>query len=206
MSTAQDERAALSALLLEVGPDAPTLCGGWRTRDLAAHLVLRERRPDAAPGILVPLLAGYTDHVQAGIANRHWPTLVEQVRTGPPLLSPYRLLDAQVNGLEFFVHHEDVRRAEGDWKPRQLAAATEDELWGRLTLVGRVGYRKSPVGVVLQRPGGATITVKGGPRTVTLCGEPSELVLHAFGRDAVQLETTGADVDVQAVLGLDRAF
>ena len=45
MTYAQDERAALAALLHETGPDGPTLCEGWQTRDLVAHLVLRERRP-----------------------------------------------------------------------------------------------------------------------------------------------------------------
>ena len=48
MSFARDERIALCDLLDETGPEAPTLCEGWRTLDLAAHLVLREHRPDAA--------------------------------------------------------------------------------------------------------------------------------------------------------------
>ncbi len=54
-SVARAERAALADLMLEVGPDSPTLCGDWTTRDLAAHLVLRERRPEAA-GLVVPAL------------------------------------------------------------------------------------------------------------------------------------------------------
>src|SRR5882762_622635 len=36
------ERRELCDLFLELGPDAPTLCEGWTTLDLAAHLVLRE--------------------------------------------------------------------------------------------------------------------------------------------------------------------
>src|ERR1700743_2358756 len=55
---ARDERLALCALLDRTGPDAPTLCEGWRTGDLAAHLVLREHRPDAAVGIMGGPLAG----------------------------------------------------------------------------------------------------------------------------------------------------
>ena len=51
MSYSREERLALCALLDETGPDAPTLCEGWTTGDLAAHLVLRERRPDAAAGV-----------------------------------------------------------------------------------------------------------------------------------------------------------
>jgi uncharacterized protein (TIGR03083 family) len=38
---AQEERNELCDLMLETGPDAPTLCEGWTTRDLAAHLVIR---------------------------------------------------------------------------------------------------------------------------------------------------------------------
>ncbi|MGZ4521727.1 MAG: maleylpyruvate isomerase family mycothiol-dependent enzyme, partial [Mycobacteriaceae bacterium] len=73
MTAAQRERSDLSALLGELGPEAPTLCGGWSARDLLAHLVLRETRLDAAPGILVPALAGYTKRVQAQVAARDWP-------------------------------------------------------------------------------------------------------------------------------------
>ncbi len=206
MTAAQHERAGLSALLAEVGPEAPTLCGGWHTRDLLAHLILRESRLDAAPGILVPALSGYTDRVQADVAARAWPELLEQFRSGPPLLSPYRLLDAQVNAMEFFVHHEDVRRVRDGWEPRQLSSGAEDGLWRRLRLISWVGYRSSPVGVVLQREDGASMTAKRGAHRVTLVGAPGELVLHAFGRDAVRLQPTGAPADVEAVLSLDRSF
>jgi len=206
MTAAQHERAGLPALLAEVGPEAPTLCGGWHTRDLLAHLILRESRLDAAPGILVPALSGYTDRVQADVAPRAWPELLEQFRSGPPLLSPYRLLDAQVNAMQFFVHHEDVRRVRDGWEPRQLSSGAEDGLWRRLRLISRVGYRSSPVGVVLQREDGASMTAKRGAHRVTLVGAPGELVLHAFGRDAVRLQPTGAPADVEAVLSLDRSF
>src|SRR5229473_953479 len=88
VSYARDERTALCALLDETGPGAPTLCEGWRTADLAAHLVLRERRPDAALGILGGPLAGYTDRVRRGMTARTpYPLLVETIRTGPPRLS-----------------------------------------------------------------------------------------------------------------------
>src|SRR5262249_33102419 len=63
VSYARDERTALCALLGETGPGAPTLCEGWRTGDLAAHLVMRERRPDAAAGLLGGPLAGHTRRV-----------------------------------------------------------------------------------------------------------------------------------------------
>ncbi len=70
MSYSREERLALCGLLEKTGPDAPTLCEGWNTGDLAAHLVLRERRPDAAAGILGGPLAGYTTRVQNRIRER----------------------------------------------------------------------------------------------------------------------------------------
>jgi len=57
---AQRERQALCDRFDEVGPDEPTLSGEWTTRDLAAHLIVRERRPDAAGGILIGAIAGVT--------------------------------------------------------------------------------------------------------------------------------------------------
>ncbi|MGH8989581.1 MAG: TIGR03085 family metal-binding protein, partial [Acidimicrobiales bacterium] len=106
---AQSERRELCELLDEVGPDAPTLCEGWNAQDLAAHLVLRERRPDAAVGILVRRLRPYTDRVQRELRDRPWPSLVDKVRSGPPAL--LRPVDELVNVVELFVHHEDLRRA-----------------------------------------------------------------------------------------------
>ena len=63
-SLAQQERATICDLFAELGPEAPTLCEGWTTADLAAHLVVREHRPDSGPGIVWPRLAGYTDKVR----------------------------------------------------------------------------------------------------------------------------------------------
>ena len=88
MSYSREERLALCALLEKTGPDAPTLCEGWNTGDLAAHLVLREHRPDAAGGVLGGPLAGYTARVQNRIrARTSFPDLVRAIRSGPPRLS-----------------------------------------------------------------------------------------------------------------------
>ncbi|WP_202638582.1 TIGR03085 family metal-binding protein [Bailinhaonella thermotolerans] len=186
MNHARAERAALCDLFEEVGPDAPTLCEGWTTYDLAAHLVLREGRLDAAPGIAVKPLAGYTASVQRGLRTRFsYAELVDQVRQGPPRLSPYRLvpgLDAAVNTMEFFVHHEDVRRARPDWQPRVLDPGLSDLLWNRLRLGGRALLRRVPAGAVLRRPDGVAAGVKKAEPHVVIEGEPQELLLYAFGR------------------------
>src|SRR2546421_13063476 len=88
MSFARDERIALCDLLDETGPGAPTLCEGWRTLDLAAHLVLREHRPDAAAGVMGGPLASHTERGQRMfIARNPYRQLVDEIRGGPPPLS-----------------------------------------------------------------------------------------------------------------------
>ncbi|GAA1336024.1 TIGR03085 family metal-binding protein [Saccharothrix algeriensis] len=206
MGVAQDERRLLTGLFAEVGPDAPTLCDPWRTRDLAAHLVLRERRPDAAAGILLPPLAGHTRAVQDRYAARPWGELVALVRSGPPRWSPYALLDEAVNSVEYFVHHEDVRRARDGWEPRSPDPRRDAVLWRGLRAAARLTYRRSPVGVVLRRPDGESITAKAGADPVVLTGQVSELLVHAFGRERAEVEYDGGRDAVAAVRTLDRSL
>jgi uncharacterized protein (TIGR03085 family) len=190
VSYSRDERLALCALLDKTGPDAPTLCAGWNTGDLAAHLVLRERRPDAAAGVLGGPLAGYTTRVQNRIKQRTpFPDLVRIIRSGPPALSPMALpgMDERLNAVEYFVHHEDVRRAGGDWEPRELSAEQARLLWHRLR-VARFVLRKAPVGVELARDDQEAdgqryrITAKNATPAVTVIGSPAELTMWAMGR------------------------
>jgi uncharacterized protein (TIGR03085 family) len=224
---AQDERQALCDLLAEVGPDQPTLCAGWQTADLAAHLVLRERRPDAGAGVMGGPVAGYTRRVQARLAERHsFAELVGFIRSGPPHLSVFGLpgADEKLNLVEYFVHHEDVLRARPDWQPRKVDTELADELWDRLSLA-RLMLRKAPVGVELVRadpsPGQASldaanrgtrsgrgsarrgrvrITAKARTPVVTVTGDPVELTLWTMGRTSVaDVHMDGADADLAAL-------
>ncbi len=208
MAVSTDERAALCDLLTELGPDEPTLCTGWRTRDLAAHLVVRERRPDAAAGILLAPFSAYTKRVQDGYARRPWAELVELVRSGPPALSPTRIpvVDKLVNSVEMYVHHEDVRRAQPDWKPRDPDPARDAVTWAGLSRAARMTLRHSTVGVVLRRPDGTEVVAKRGPNTVIVTGEPGELLLFAFGRDEVRVDFEGEQSAIAAVRGLKRSL
>lgn len=196
------ERAQLSVTLIEVGPDAPTLCEGWAARDLAVHLVMREARPDTVPGMLLPRVAALARHrrsVQEGLEARPWAELVELVRGGPPAWSPLRVpaLDRVASSSEFFIHHEDVRRARLGWAPRELPEAAAETLWGVLRTQGRLFYRKAPVGVLLRRPDGVGLRARRGARSVTLTGEAQELLLHAMGRTTVaRVHITGDAADV----------
>jgi uncharacterized protein (TIGR03085 family) len=208
MGVAADERQALCAIFDEVGPDAPTLCEGWKTRDLAAHLVVREHRLDAAPGILVPVLAGYTQRVQDQYATRPWPDLVEQVRRGPAWYWPSAIgpLDELTNTAEFLVHHEDVRRAQSGWEQRPADAVRDAAAWRSARQTARLNLRKSPVGVALRTTGGRVATVKPGPDLVTVVGEPVDLLLFVFGRDAVRLDFEGDASAVDRLHAVSRGL
>ncbi|GAA2077958.1 TIGR03085 family metal-binding protein [Streptomyces albiaxialis] len=188
MSThAKRERLLLADLLEANGPEAPTLCEGWKTRDLAAHIVVRERRQDAAGGILIKPLAARLERVQGEFAAKPYEELIQLIRTGPPRMSPFSVkqVDEAANTVEFFVHAEDVRRAQADWSRRELDPVFEDALWRRLESGARVYGRKSPVGLVLRRPNGQTAVARKGTPVVTVTGEPSELLLFASGRQEV---------------------
>jgi uncharacterized protein (TIGR03085 family) len=207
MTVAQRERAALVTTMRGVGPEQPTLCGDWTTRDLAAHLVIRERRLDAAPGIMVPKFAGYTERVQNQVAAENdWNVLLDQIASGPPLLSPFKLLDPFVNVAEMFIHHEDVRRAVTGWEPRQLDAATTSSLARQVSLMSRMTMSKTPARVTLKTPDGTTLTTVGKGPAVTVTGEPGELLMFISGRDQAKLTFTGDDAAVSAVRDGERGL
>jgi uncharacterized protein (TIGR03085 family) len=176
------ERSALADLMLAVGPDAPTLCAGWTTRDLAAHLVVRLTRVDAAAGIMVPALEAHLRRVQDEVAAQEWDTLVAKVRRRPSWLV---VGDEAINRIEYFVHHEDVRRAKPQWQPRELSPEFAQALWSRVRAQAKLVLRKTPAAVSVSAPGFGTATAgRGGPERpgVDLVGAPSELLLFLMGR------------------------
>ncbi|MFJ9623572.1 TIGR03085 family metal-binding protein [Streptomyces sp. NPDC101181] len=197
MSThAKRERLLLADLLEAAGPQAPTLCDGWKSRDLAAHVVVRERRADAAGGLFlgnVKPLKARLERVQAEFTAKPYEELIQLIRTGPPRFSPMSLkqIDEAANTVEFFVHAEDVRRAQPDWSRRELNPVFADVLWSNVEKTARLVGRRSPVGLVLRRPDGRTAVARKGTPVVTVTGEPAELLLFAYGRQAA------ADVQVE---------
>jgi uncharacterized protein (TIGR03085 family) len=199
VSIAQRERAALVDTLRNAGPEAPTLCEGWTTRDLAAHLMIREYRLDAAPGILVPFFAGRTAKVQNHVAQHtDWDELVDKVASGPPVYSPLKLIDRVANVSEMFIHHEDVRRAQPGWQPRVLEPSLTAALRRTLPLMGRLTLAKLPGRVALRTSDGTTVLTAGRGPAVTVTGAPQELLLFCFGREA-RVEFDGDAAAVQAV-------
>ncbi|MFJ8633455.1 TIGR03085 family metal-binding protein [Streptomyces sp. NPDC093568] len=206
MSTfAQRERLLLADLLEAEGPDAPTLCEGWTTRDLAAHVVVRERRPDAAAALLIKQLAPRLEKAMAEFAAKPYEELIQLIRTGPPRFSPFQFkpVDEASNTIEFYVHTEDVRRAQPDWTPRELDPVFQDALWSRLERSARLMGRSAPTGLVLRRPDGQTAVAHRGTPVVTATGEPSELLLFSYGRqNAAKVELDG---DQDAIAKLNAA-
>ena len=201
---ARIERQGLCDTFDRVGPDAPTLCSPWLTRDLAAHLVVRERRPDAAAGMWVPPLADHLKQVQNEYAAWEWPRLVDEVRSGPPPWSPTSVarVDEAVNTAEFFVHHEDVLRAGSGWSPRELSTELESALWGIVTKAARLRFARAKVGIVLVSPPYGRRQVHGVTDlgTAIVRGAPGELLLYTFGRRGVaQVDVSGPDEAIDAL-------
>lgn len=205
-SLARTERTALCDLALAAGSDAATLSGDWTVKDLVVHLLVREGSP-AAVGIAVSPLAPLTEAASARLARRSLEDLVGRLRQGPPLWSPMRVpaVDRAANTLEYYVHHEDIRRAQPSWSPRGLEARAQDALWKAVRVAGRGLVRSAPVGVVLERTdtGERTVLRKGAPEVVVR-GLPEELVLFVYGRKPESVvELVGDDEAVARLTGTD---
>ncbi|HZM31166.1 MAG TPA: TIGR03085 family metal-binding protein [Acidimicrobiales bacterium] len=186
------ERAELCDLFVAKGPDAPTLCEGWTTLDLAAHLLFRETDPRAGLAIVgghrfASLETKLMDRVRAQGYER----IVDRLRTGPPLV-PWRVpgLRPVLNLNEWFVHHEDVRRPNG-LGPRTDRPDLDAVLWANLGRMGRFMLRRvKGTSVALEAPGFGEVPARGDGPEVRLVGGPQELVLYLNGR------RTGAEVEI----------
>jgi uncharacterized protein (TIGR03085 family) len=203
MAPQQAERAALCDLFSAVGPGAPTLCEGWSTYDLATHLVIREHKPLSGPGLVMGgAPARLTARILARTKERHsYAELVDKVRRGPPLLlAPF---DKVMNLVEYFVHHEDVRRGAGDTTARTgtEAAQIEEALWHMLQRGAKFMTRAAKTtGIDLVRPDGEVIHARPGSSVATVTGPAGEIVLFLSGRsDAARVVLDGPPDAVAAV-------
>jgi uncharacterized protein (TIGR03085 family) len=207
---ARTERAALADDLEEIGPGSPTLCEGWDSADLLAHLLVRERRPDAAAGMLVPALRGHLASTTRGVQQRPWAEQVRTFRSGPPGWNPmgWGALDELSNGMEMLVHHEDLLRADPDRPVRVVDPRTHAavmELLGSPLVTRRL--RKADAGVVAHvtdLPDGIerALALSTGSPVVEIRGRAVDLLLWLAGRDRVELEFGGDPAAVDRVRGL----
>ncbi len=197
------ERAQLSDLFDELGPQAPTLLEPWTTRDLAAHLILRERDYLAGPGLVLP--GGWSrlaERRRRALAQRDFAWLSATFRSGPPP-GFFRIgWVRRVPSLnEFFVHHEDVRRANGRG-PRTSEQALDMALWSNVTRARWfLARRLHGAGLELAWAGTAqTVRARRGEPTARITGPPGELLLYLFGRQsAARVDVSGPDAAIEAV-------
>ena len=94
-----------------------------------------------------------------------------------------------MNTVEYFIHVEDVRRAQGDWEPRQISSELADALWARIGAGGMA--KKVGATIVITSPGRADKQSGTGP-ALTLSGDPGELTMFGAGRQgAAMVEISG---------------
>lgn len=184
----------LVGALRELGPDAPVVPAGWTTADMAAHLYVRERRADAMPGVVLPgRLARHTDRVMASVLRVHtYDHIVDRIATGPPIA--LRAVDDLMNLFEYFVHTEDIRRANG-MAPRDLALDMEQVMWRRLRPLLRGMFRRvrrTQLEFVTEH--GDRTVIGNGP-TVRMLGPVGEIVLYAYDRKQIAEVSLTGDAD-----------
>jgi uncharacterized protein (TIGR03085 family) len=198
------ERLALCDLLDELGPSAHTLLDGWTAHDLAAHLVLRERDLVAGPCLVLPdPFQQFAEQRRVRLTKRSdFTWLVARIRSGPPV-GFFRIgwVRALANLNEFFVHHEDVRRANRRG-PRNLTPAMDAALWRNVRRSSHHLSRRLH-GCGLEIEWAATnerVMARAGEPTARLSGPPGELLLYLFGRQsAAQVQVDGPPDAVAAV-------
>ena len=142
MNLAQQHRHAFCDAAEAAGPQAPTLCEGWTVADLVAHVVVRDSRPDAVVGMVLPPARNHGEAVQHEFASMPFQDLVDRARSGPPRWSPTRLasVDDAMNVVEFVVHREDIVRADPAWTGDGAERAdpqTTEASWSALRRIGR---------------------------------------------------------------------
>jgi uncharacterized protein (TIGR03085 family) len=200
------EREQLCDLMTALGPEAPTLLEPWTTHDLAAHLFIREHDFRAAPGLVVPGAWGrFAERRRTALARSDYATLLAAIRSGPPR-GFFRIgwVRRVPNLNEFFVHHEDVRRANG-LDPRTNSVAFDEALWRNVGFAPWfLARRLHGVGLELEWLGTTRVVrARRGKPAARLTGLPGELLLYLFGRQrAAQVEVSGPR---DAVMSVERA-
>lgn len=203
------ERAQLLATFRTVGPDAPTLCSEWSARTLAAHVVVSEQYAGLPMTVSYPVwrvlsaragqamrdsITGPMLRNMARAERRGWDWLLARLEAGPPRLFGLRLI-ADVRLLEEFVHHEDVRRANGEG-PRpenpRLDARLVDAM---LTMRGIAQFAAPRHGIEVTLPDGRSYSLGDGPARTRVRGPAGEVLLWLAGRGSVaHVDVTGDDV------------
>lgn len=127
LDMATDERAELTELLATLRPEqweTPSLCPGWRVRDVVAHMLSYEEL--AARGTLSRLTAARFSLRRAnaiGVAAARERSTAEVLELLRRNLRPRGLtaaLGGMIGFLDALIHHQEIRRPLG--LPRQIPA------------------------------------------------------------------------------------
>ncbi|MDO5723362.1 MAG: TIGR03085 family metal-binding protein [Flaviflexus sp.] len=206
MTMTQIERRRLIDRLAQLGPEAPTLCEGWRAQDLLAHLIRREIIPHAVIGSWMPSRIGEAaSKMLSDLDEASWEEMLEMFASGRPSFSPLRIgaIDSVVNTLEYVIHTEDLNRAQ---TPPIIEAYSDEEqrhVFSRLGTMAQLIFARSPVTVRLNAGTFGTkemLISKRNDSAVTILGEPVELALWSFGRDeAADVSFEGSEDDIEAM-------
>ncbi|WP_084677336.1 maleylpyruvate isomerase family mycothiol-dependent enzyme [Yaniella halotolerans] len=194
-------RAAFVAALYAAGPNEPTLVDQWQTQHLAASVYLRENphqvtsrasgTSSATMNTAIEKLAEESssrkafynlvrkigDGAESQSAGQR-PSLFKRIRNS----MKQRRHETESLLLEFFVHTEDIRRAQSRWAPRKLSDTYASALFEQLREQARKYYGNAKTGYVLVRTNGERIVAKRGTTLTYVTGPAGELVLHALGR------------------------
>ena len=79
------------------------------------------------------------------MAHGDYAALVDRVRRGAPVWNPmaHAKVDELTNLIEYFVHHEDVRRAQPGWEPRELSPQLQGKPVVGAARSARLMFRKA---------------------------------------------------------------
>lgn len=158
MSAITDLRNQLVSVLLRTGPGQPTLCEGWNTEHMVAHLVLRETRPDIAAGVVIPPLASRTDRKTEELAGqltdgRSYMEAVEKFGSANAPQRRNETVDYGMNFAEYVIHREDVLRgspASTEMNGAESRIEGEDErIWKTIGSQGKMFAKDYPDGLTV---------------------------------------------------------
>ncbi len=179
--------------------DLPSLCDGWRVRDVVAHMAVGHTTSVPAYAAAVVRHRLSTDDASFTLAVRladaHSPEgILSRFRegtSGPPR-GAARLVRAHELFTDHLVHHQDIRRALG--APREVPAARAAAALAALPrLSSRVGSRARMSGL---RIVATDVDVVLGRGDLEVRGTAEALVMALSGRQHAIPDLTGTGVPV----------
>ncbi|ASK64544.1 TIGR03085 family protein [Brachybacterium avium] len=196
-----DEREAFARTFLTHGPEAPTILPGWDAAELLEHLLLREGAPHLRVGSHLPgALGARAQRALDALRASSWQERVERFRQGPGRLSPIGRIDALSGQGELLIHHEDLRRAQLGWEPRQLPAEAAADAWRAVGLMAPLAMRVRAEVTLVSPLGGRQLRSRRAVGSLRVHGDPLELLLWVSGRDEVaRVRVHGDQVALQAL-------